>query len=77
MEQFKLNKSELELDNRENLAVSLARSASVKSGKQLSNQEMTSLIDQLFSCEMPYSLPNGKPTIITLNLDDLNNQFNY
>lgn len=77
MEQFKLNKSELELDNRENLAVSLARSASVKSGKALSNQEMTGLIDQLFACEMPYSLPNGKPTIVTLNLEDLNNQFNY
>jgi len=77
MEQFKLNKSELELDNRENLAVSLARSASVKSGKTLSNQEMTGLIDQLFACQMPYTLPNGKPTIITLNLEDLNNQFNY
>ena len=77
LEQFKINKSELQLDDRENISISLARSASVKPGKALSNQEMTSLVDQLFACEMPYSLPNGKPTIITLNLEDLNNQFNY
>ena len=77
LEQFKINKSELQLKDQENISIALARSASVKSGKQLSNQEMRGLIDQLFACEMPYSLPNGKPIVITLNLEDLNNQFNY
>ena len=77
LEQFKLNESELKLKKHENLAISMARSASVRSGKKLSYEEMKALVDQLFSCEMPYSLPNGKPTIITLNLDDLNQQFDY
>ncbi|MGB0882834.1 MAG: DNA mismatch repair endonuclease MutL [Vicingaceae bacterium] len=77
LEQFKLNESELKLKKHENLAISMARSASIKSGKKLSYEEMKALVDQLFACEMPYSLPNGKPTIITLNLDDLNQQFDY
>ena len=77
LEQFKLNESELKLKKHENLAISMARSAAVKSGKKLSYEEMKALVDELFSCEMPYSLPNGKPTIITLNLEDLNQQFDY
>ena len=77
LEQFKLNESELKLKKHENLAISMARSASIKSGKKLSYEEMKVLVDKLFACEMPYSLPNGKPTIVTLDLDDLNNQFDY
>ena len=55
----------------------MARSSSIKSGKTLNEEEMKTLVDQLFACEMPYSLPNAKPIIISLNLDDLNQQFNY
>jgi len=77
LEQFKINRSELKLDKRENLAISMARSASIKTGQKLSVEEMNSLVDQLFACEMPYNLPNGKPTTITLNLNDLNQQFDY
>jgi len=77
LEQFKVNSSELKLEKRENLAISMARSASIKVGKRLTAEEMRSLTDQLFACEMPYTLPNGNPTIITLNLEDLNNQFKY
>ena len=77
LEQFKMNESELKLKKHENLAISMARSASIKSGKKLSYEEMKALVDELFSCEMPYSLPNGKPTTITLNLEDLNQQFEY
>lgn len=77
LEQFKMNESELKLKKHENLAISMARSSAIKSGKKLSTEEMNVLIDELFACEMPYSLPNGKPTIITLNLEDLNQQFDY
>ncbi len=77
LEQFKLNESELKLKRRENLALSMSRSASIKAGKKLGEEEMKALVDQLFACDMPYTLPNGKPTIITLNLNDLNQQFDY
>jgi DNA mismatch repair protein MutL len=77
LEQFKLNESELKLKKRENLAVSMARSASIKAGKKLTYDEMKALVDQLFACDMPYTSPIGKTTVITLDLDDLNQQFDY
>ncbi len=77
LEQFKMNESELKLKKHENLAISMARSAAIKSGKKLSAEEMNKLVDELFACEMPYTLPNGKPTIVSLNVDDLNQQFDY
>jgi DNA mismatch repair protein MutL len=36
---------------------------------------MTQLIDELFACDLPYSAPNGKPTLITLGLDELQKRF--
>lgn len=77
LEQLKSNANELKLAKKEKLASSLAKSASIKSGQTLSEEEMSVLTDNLFACEMPYHLPNGKPIIITLDLDDLNKQFNY
>ena len=75
LEQFKLNESELKLKKWENLAISMARSTSIKSGKKLAYDEMKALVDQLFACDMPYNSPSGKKIVITLNLDDLNQQF--
>ena len=77
LEQLKSNSSELKLKKVEHLASSLAKSSSIKAGQSLSEEEMSSLIDNLFACEMPYSLLNGKPTVITLTLEDLNKQFQY
>ncbi|MGE0561493.1 MAG: DNA mismatch repair endonuclease MutL [Flavobacteriales bacterium] len=77
LEQLKSSSSEIKIDKKEKLASSLAKSASIKSGIYLSEEEMSKLIDDLFACEMPYSLQNGKPIVITLNLEDLNKQFNY
>ncbi|MBI2281640.1 MAG: DNA mismatch repair endonuclease MutL, partial [Bacteroidetes bacterium] len=58
LEQLKSNNSELKLKKVEHLASSLAKSSSIKAGKSLSEEEMSSLIDNLFACEMPYSLLN-------------------
>lgn len=77
LEQLKSSSNELKLEKKEKLASSLAKSASIKSGQTLSEEEMSVLTDNLFACEMPYHLPNGKPIVITLDLDDLNKQFNY
>lgn len=77
LDQLKSSANELKLAKKEKLASSLAKSASIKSGQTLSEEEMSVLTDNLFACEMPYHLPNGKPIVITLDLDDLNKQFNY
>ena len=55
----------------------VASSMAIKSGQKLQEREMKHLIDELFACEMPYALPNGKPTIITLSLDELGKKFQY
>ncbi len=77
LELFKENRDKVQ--NRPLIALiySLAKSASIKRGKLLSQLEMSTLIDELFACEMPYSLPNKKPIIITYSLEELNKQFNY
>jgi DNA mismatch repair protein MutL len=55
----------------------LASNMAIKSGQKLQEKEMEGLIDQLFACEMPYSLPNGKPIVITLSLEELGKKFQY
>jgi DNA mismatch repair protein MutL len=57
------------------LAQAMARRASIDYGKILQPAEMTQLIDELFACDLPYSAPNGKPTLLTLGLDELQKRF--
>jgi DNA mismatch repair protein MutL len=54
----------------------MARNLAIKPGKHLAPEEMRMIIDELFACQMPYSTPSGKPTIITLSIDDLEKRFN-
>jgi DNA mismatch repair protein MutL len=57
------------------LAQAMARRASIDYGKVLQPAEMTQLIDELFACDLPYSAPSGKPTMITMTLDELEKRF--
>ena len=75
LEEFKSNLSELKDHKREKLIRSMARSMSIKRGKQLSEKEMEQLIDELFACEMPYHLPDGKLIVMNYSLEDLDKQF--
>ncbi len=75
IENYKLNFQELRSNKRENLARSMARNMAIKSGKLLTQEEMNNLIDELFACKMPYSTPNGKPTISTISTDELDKRF--
>ena len=61
----------------ENLAMSLARSMSIKAGVHLSEKEMEDIVDRLFASDMPYSLPGGKPIVITIALEELDKRFKY
>lgn len=75
LEDFKNNKTDLKLDKRENLARSLAKSSAIKSGTSLDNEAMSDLIDRLFACESPNVSVHGKPTIITITLQELMDKF--
>lgn len=74
IEQYKEN-MDLDLNISEKAASALARSTAIKRGRKLSNDEMQSLVDQLFSCELPYKSPMGRKCFITLELDDLEKRF--
>ncbi len=75
LENFKKNNASIKLDTRVNLARSLAKSLSVKTGKPLTTEEMNALTDELFSCEMPYQTPSGKPTLNMLGMDEIGDKF--
>ncbi|MFW6224132.1 MAG: DNA mismatch repair endonuclease MutL [Bacteroidota bacterium] len=75
LDNFKKNNASVKLDTRVNLARSLAKSLSVKTGKPLTTEEMNALTDELFSCEMPYQTPSGKPTLNMLGMDEIADKF--
>ncbi len=75
LDQYKSFESIDKLTGRENLARSIARKSAVQPGTRLSHKEMRALIDQLFLCEMPYSSPDGRPTIVKLSVDELRERF--
>lgn len=75
LEQFKNNVGQLSLGKKEQVAYALSRSTSIKRNKTLSDEEITSLIDQLFACENPYHTCKGKPTIVTFTLDEVQKRF--
>ena len=69
LEQFKLNREELQLDHHENLARSLASRTAMRKGKLLDKRETDELIDRLFACAQPNYTPNGKSIFVVLGLD--------
>lgn len=75
LEQYKLHGSDLQTDRHTRIARTLARHHATKAGQKMSKQEMQTLLDQLFACEMPFTAPNGKPTFIKYQLKDIEKQF--
>ena len=75
LDQFRELRETLRLRDRETLARTLARRSAIRAGQKLSVKEMRALIDQLFSCEMPYSAPDGRPTMIKILTEELARRF--
>jgi DNA mismatch repair protein MutL len=75
LESYKNNLLSLKISKRNNLAHSLARSVGRKKNKILSEEEMQSLICELFACESPHISPSGKKICITFNEGELMRMF--
>lgn len=75
LEDFKNNRPETNLGRNEQLAKSLAKSAAIKVGTTLTQEEMIELIDRLFACEFANTSIYGKPVILTFTIQELLNQF--
>ncbi|MDN3668758.1 DNA mismatch repair endonuclease MutL [Echinicola jeungdonensis] len=75
LEQFNHFKSELSLENKENLARSLAKKSSIKKGAKLNAQEMETLVGQLFACQNPNYGLSGNKTFEKLDLNRIRSFF--
>jgi DNA mismatch repair protein MutL len=75
IEQFKHNQAELAIPIQENLARSLAKKASIKTGQKLAKEEMQSLIDTLFACKAPNYSPDGNSTYFIFELSKIESYF--
>lgn len=75
IENFKTNRTELNIDKKVNLARSLAHNLAIPNGKPLQPQEMQTIIGELFACRMPDSATDGSPTLRIISFDELERRF--
>jgi DNA mismatch repair protein MutL len=57
------------------IALTLAKSAAIKSGQMLSQEEMSDMIDRLFACADSNFTPDGKSIHTTLTQNELLSRF--
>jgi DNA mismatch repair protein MutL len=64
-----------DMEKNKMLALSMAKSLSIKSGMLLEEQEMNIIIDKLFACKLNDISPDGKKIVEILPLNDINKYF--
>ena len=70
LDNYKINRTDLQLDRKLNLAKTMAAQLSIKAQTKLSEMEMQNLVDQLFACNVAEVAPNGKKIYVILNMED-------
>jgi len=75
IEQYKHFSSDLKFSRREKLIRSLARQQAVKGGTRLTEREMRHLINDLFTCEIANTSPEGNPVFLEFRQEHLEKMF--
>ncbi|GAA3936520.1 DNA mismatch repair endonuclease MutL [Hymenobacter algoricola] len=76
IEQFRTHAGPVRLDRREKVARALARRVAGSSDNaRLSDKEMAALVDRLFACAVPSYTPDGRRTLVLLELSQLQDFF--
>jgi DNA mismatch repair protein MutL len=75
LEAYKKNMMDARMDKKDNLARSLARNLAIKGLRNLSNEEMQSMVGELFISQMPETSPSGKKIIFILPLEEIEKKF--
>ena len=70
LDNFKINRTDLQLDRKLNLSKTMAMQLSIKAQTKLSETEMQNIVDQLFACNVAEVAPNGKKIYIIINMED-------
>ena len=55
--------------------MTFACKAAIKAGQKLSPEEMQELFDQLFATSLPYHDIHGRPTVVSMGLNELRHKF--
>ncbi|MBE0637697.1 MAG: DNA mismatch repair endonuclease MutL [Bacteroidales bacterium] len=71
IEHYKNNLIELGSDKRVNLARSMAKNLSLKTGKSLQQAEMKMLTEELFACKVPEVSIDGGPIVKMINIGEV------
>ncbi|NUY81003.1 DNA mismatch repair endonuclease MutL [Flavobacterium sp. MAH-1] len=66
---------ETSFSQNDSIAKSMAKSLAVKTGTLLAEREQENLVNGLFACKEPDVSPFGKPTFITLRVEDIDKKF--
>ena len=75
LDNSKINRTDLQLDRKLNLAKTMATQLSIKPQSKLDETEMQNLVDQLFACNVAEVAPNGKKTYVIISVDELEGRF--
>ena len=70
LDNYKINRTDLQLDRKLNLAKTMSAQLSIKAQTRLSEMEMQNLVDQLFACNVAEVAPDGKKIYVILNMED-------
>ena len=74
LDNYKINRTDLQLDRKLCMAKTMAAQLSVKSQTVLSELEMQNLVDQLFGCSVAEIAPDGKKIYTLFTLDKITDQ---
>jgi DNA mismatch repair protein MutL len=75
LENYKKNLVDLNLNNKINIARSMAANMAVRHGKPLKEEEMEKLIDELFACSVTEVSPGGHKIISIITIDQIEKMF--
>jgi DNA mismatch repair protein MutL len=75
IEDFEEDETPLESEIESRLAARICKRVAVKAGQILSPEEQKGLLQDLESCQYPRTCPHGRPTMIHLSVDLLEQQF--
>jgi DNA mismatch repair protein MutL len=75
LEALKSPGQENKLSRNQVMAKAMAMKLAVKRGKKLHREEIDSLIENLFACNVPELSPDGKPVMVVLSFDELSRKF--
>lgn len=76
LDNYKINRTDLQLDRKLNLAKTMAAQIAIKPATKLNEKEMQNLVEQLFACNVAEVAPNGKKIYVILTMEEVLLKFN-